>query len=94
MVVPFCELLGSDPFTTSAQVHDALEGASGNVVVIPDLYRLSEPGAPEQGSEAIHALLSYLDQCNEEIVVILSGAPNRLNSLLDKYIGIRTFSRI
>ncbi|WCF10232.1 hypothetical protein NDS46_10455 [Paenibacillus thiaminolyticus] len=91
VVVPFCELLGSDPFTTSTQVHDALEGASGNVVVIPDLYRLSEPGAPEQGSEAIHALLSYLDQCNEEIVVILSGAPNKLNSLLDKYIGIRTF---
>nr|WP_240927939.1 DNA translocase FtsK [Paenibacillus thiaminolyticus] len=89
--VPFCELLGSDPFTTSTQVHDALEEASGNVVVIPDLYRLSEPGAPEQGREAIHALLNYLDQCNEEIVVILSGAPNKLNSLLDKYIGIRTF---
>ncbi|RJG22251.1 DNA translocase FtsK [Paenibacillus thiaminolyticus] len=89
--VPFFELLGSDTFTTSTQVHDALNGASGNVVVIPDLYRLSEPGAPEQGGEAIHSLLSYLDQCNEEIVVILSGAPNKLNSLLDKYIGIRTF---
>ena len=89
--VPFWELLGPDPFTTSTQVHDALEGASGNVVVIPDLYRLSEPSAPEQGSEAIHTLLSYLDQYNEEIVVILSGAPNKLNRLLDKYIGIRTF---
>lgn len=89
--VPFCELLGSDPFTTSTKVNDALDEASGNVVVIPDLYRLSEPGAPEQGSEAIHSLLSYLDQCNEDIVVILIGPPNKLNSLLDQYIGIRAF---
>lgn len=89
--ISFCELLESDPFAISTKINDALDNASGNVVVIPDLYRLSEPGAPERGSEAIHSLLSYLDQCNEDIVVILIGPPNKLNSLLDQYIGIRAF---
>ncbi|BFH14890.1 AAA family ATPase [Paenibacillus melissococcoides] len=89
--ISFCELLGSDSFATSTKVNDALDDASGNVVVIADLYRLAEPGAPEQGSEAIHSLLSYLDQSNGDIVVILAGPPNKLNSLLDNYIGIRTF---
>lgn len=76
---------------TAIKTSKLIESAKGGVLFIDEAYTLSaEATANDFGQEAIDTLLREMENCREELVVIVAGYPDLMNEFIQSNPGLES----
>jgi predicted AAA+ superfamily ATPase len=78
--------VGQTAIKTSEQCKNAL----GGVLFIDEAYSLVDQGSTDYGSEAIEAILTFMENNRGKIAVVVAGYPDLMNSFLDSNPGLKS----
>ncbi|WP_206505543.1 AAA family ATPase [Streptomyces chrestomyceticus] len=79
-------VVGGTAIRTDRTVDRALDG----VLLIDEIYRLTEPGRGGFGSEAIDTLLTRMENDRGRFVLIAAGYPDKVEEFLSANFGLRS----
>lgn len=74
---------------TATKVDEVIESAMDGVLLIDEAYGLVR-GSDGYGAEAVDALVKRMEDHRDRVVIILTGYPDELESLLDSNPGLRS----
>ncbi len=86
------KLVGEYIGMTEQKTLDAVEEARGGVLFIDEAYTLvqsNDPGSRDFGKEVINALLTVLSEPNPDIIIIMAGYEDKMNSMLKTNPGLK-----
>jgi Cdc6-like AAA superfamily ATPase len=75
---------------TAERVAEVVASAIGGVLLIDEAYSLARGGERDFGREAIDTLVKLMEDHRDELVVIVTGYPDEMATLLDANPGIRS----
>jgi Cdc6-like AAA superfamily ATPase len=82
------ELVGSHVGSTAPRVRAKVQTALGGVLFIDEAYTLAEKRS--YGSEAIAELIKQMEEHRQDLVVVLAGYTDDMQTLLDANSGLRS----
>ena len=75
---------------TADKVTDLFEKARGSVIFIDEAYSLLYGQGTGAGDEAISTIIAQMENLRDQVVLILAGYPDEINTLLDANAGFRS----
>jgi stage V sporulation protein K len=84
------DLVGEYVGHTAKQTQEAIEEAVGGVLFIDEAYSLARGGEKDFGKEAIDTLVKALEDKREELVIILAGYPQEMETFLQSNPGLES----
>ncbi len=85
------DLVGQYIGHTAPKTKDVIKKAMGGVLFIDEAYYLYRPeNERDYGQEAIEILLQVMENNREDLVVILAGYQNRMNTFFQSNPGVRS----
>ncbi|WP_320674886.1 AAA family ATPase [Prochlorococcus sp. MIT 1341] len=88
------KLIGRYIGQTTHKTYKLLERASGGVLFIDEAYSLSKSWGDNQsdpyGEEAIEILLKFMEDFRDDLIVIVAGYPNLMESFLKSNPGLKS----
>ncbi|TGK12371.1 AAA family ATPase [Leptospira fletcheri] len=75
---------------TARKTADVVKEAIGGVLFIDEAYQLAEGGVSDFGKEAIDTLIREIENNKDNLVVILAGYTNEMDSLIKMNPGLRS----
>jgi stage V sporulation protein K len=75
---------------SAKKTREVLTQALGGVLFIDEAYSLASGGPNDFGKEAIHTLVKFIEDHNDELIVILAGYTNEMNELLKINPGLKS----
>lgn len=73
---------------TALKTREVLDRAKGGVLFIDEAYTLATQSGNDFGQEAIDALLRYMENNRDDIVVIVAGYPDEMDSFIKSNPGL------
>lgn len=84
-------LVGAYVGHTALKVNDAIERAKGGVLFIDEAYSLTRSTAQnDYGAEAVDTLLKAMEDCREDLIVIVAGYPELMEGFLESNPGLKS----
>lgn len=83
-------LVGNYVGQTATKVMSVIEQAKGGILFIDEAYALSEGSGNDFGHEAIETLLKAMEDYREDLVVIVAGYVDKMESFLGSNPGLRS----
>lgn len=75
---------------TAKKTNEVLENALGGVLFIDEAYALSRGGQQDFGKEAIDTIVKFMEDHNNELIVILAGYTKEMNEFLKANSGLNS----
>ncbi len=82
------DLVASFVGQTASKTREVLDRAKGGVLFIDEAYTLAKQSGNDFGQEAIDTLLRYMENNRDDIVVIVAGYPEEMNSFMKSNPGL------
>lgn len=75
---------------TALKVKEVAEKALGGVLFIDEAYSLSSGGNEDFGQEAIETLLKFMEDNRDDLIVVVAGYPDKMESFISSNPGLRS----
>ncbi len=82
------DLVASFVGQTASKTREVLDRAKGGVLFIDEAYTLAKQSGNDFGQEAIDTLLRYMENNRDDIVIIVAGYPEEMNSFMKSNPGL------
>lgn len=84
------DLVASYIGQTANKTKEVLDKAKGGVLFIDEAYTLSKDSGNDFGQEAIDTMLRYMENNRDDMVVIVAGYPNEMNTFIKSNPGLNS----
>ncbi|SEH38615.1 AAA family ATPase [Selenomonas sp. KH1T6] len=81
-------LIGGYVGQTAIKVQEVIANALGGILFIDEAYSLAGKGDNDYGTEAIDTLLKEMEDHRDDLVVIVAGYPQEMNTFLESNPGL------
>ncbi|MEX3623700.1 AAA family ATPase [Viridibacillus arvi] len=75
---------------TAKKTREVLENAIGGVLFIDEAYSLARGGQQDFGKEAIDTIVKFMEDHNDELIIILAGYTKEMNEFLKTNSGLNS----
>ena len=79
---------------TAMKTKEACEKAAGGLFVVYDAHTLFQNGESDMGVEAINMILIEMERNRDKLIVIISGAKNEMQNIMDNSPGLASKFKI
>lgn len=84
------DLVGEYIGHTAQKTREMLKKAIGGIMFVDEAYTLAQGGEKDFGKEAIATIVKSMEDCRENIVVILAGYNNEMDQFIKSNPGLRS----
>jgi SpoVK/Ycf46/Vps4 family AAA+-type ATPase len=84
------ELVAGYMGQTATRTTAVFDSASGGVLLIDEAYALNQGADDTFGQEAVDTLVKLIEDRRDEVVVVVAGYPDEMNTFLDANPGLRS----
>ncbi|MWV42229.1 AAA family ATPase [Paenibacillus sp. HJL G12] len=82
------DLVGEYIGHTAQKTRDLVKKAIGGILFIDEAYSLARGGEKDFGKEAIDCLVKVMEDKSDDLIIILAGYPNEMDTFLETNTGL------